>query len=95
MLGIWCSISSHHPSLPDHFPGNPLVPGVVLLEEVIATANQAGYAVTGIPAARLLNPLAPDEAFLIHLSCKGSKELAFRVEAEDTQSLARGRLATA
>ena len=29
-------IRADHPSLPGHFPGAPLVPGVVILDEVIA-----------------------------------------------------------
>ena len=29
-------IRANHPSLPGHFPGAPLVPGVVILDEVIA-----------------------------------------------------------
>ena len=29
-------ISADHPSLPGHFPGMALVPGVVILDEVLA-----------------------------------------------------------
>jgi 3-hydroxyacyl-[acyl-carrier-protein] dehydratase len=30
------TIGPDHPSLPGHFPGHPVVPGVVLLDEVLA-----------------------------------------------------------
>ena len=29
-------IHANHPTLPGHFPGAPLVPGVVILDEVLA-----------------------------------------------------------
>ena len=29
-------IAADHPALPGHFPGRPIVPGVVLLDEVMA-----------------------------------------------------------
>jgi len=33
-------LSSDHPSLPGHFPGNPIVPGVVLLDEALHAIEQ-------------------------------------------------------
>jgi 3-hydroxyacyl-[acyl-carrier-protein] dehydratase len=30
------TISADHPSLPGHFPGTPIVPGVVILDEILA-----------------------------------------------------------
>jgi 3-hydroxymyristoyl/3-hydroxydecanoyl-(acyl carrier protein) dehydratase len=57
-------IGSDHPSLPGHFPGRPLVPGVLILDEVVA----AIAAVTGesirivrMPQIKFVAPLQPDE----------------------------------
>jgi 3-hydroxyacyl-[acyl-carrier-protein] dehydratase len=41
------TISPDHPSLPGHFPGRPIVPGVVLLDEALALIGKH-YAATPI-----------------------------------------------
>lgn len=57
------SISPDHPSLPGHFPGNPVVPGVVLLGEVVRLAAEllGDLRVMGLPDAKFLSPLGPGE----------------------------------
>ena len=40
-------IHADHPSLPGHFPGAPLVPGVVILDEVIAALENDAPASAG------------------------------------------------
>lgn len=56
------TIAADHPSLPGHFPGRPVVPGVVLLDHAAAlVAAATGRAVLGYAAVRFLHPVLPDE----------------------------------
>ena len=66
-------VSAEHPSLPGHFPGAPLVPGVVILDEVLAALDEwrKDCQVTGIRTVKFLVPLNPDEPFTIRFSASG------------------------
>ena len=51
-----------HPCLPGHFPGRPVVPGVLLLDEALALlAPHVPGTVTGISSAKFLHPVTPGE----------------------------------
>ena len=65
-------IRANHPSLPGHFPGAPLVPGVVILDEVIAALAEwrQNSQLNGIRIVKFLAPLRPDQAFTIFLSLR-------------------------
>lgn len=62
-------IPADHPSLPGHFPGHPVVPGVVVLERVI-DAIEAGHGPLGalrLPQVKFLQPLLPGETACVVL----------------------------
>jgi 3-hydroxyacyl-[acyl-carrier-protein] dehydratase len=62
------TIPNLHPALSGHFPGHPIVPGVLVLDEVIETLRGRfgeQLLVTGLPAVKLSSPLKPDERLLI------------------------------
>jgi len=63
------SIAHDHPSLPGHFPGRPIVPGVVLLEQVIAAIERRHGALgpLRLPQVKFLQPLLPGEVATIAL----------------------------
>ena len=63
------SIDPAHPSLPGHFPGHPVVPGVVVLEHVLA-AIEAGHGPLGalrLPQVKFVLPLLPGELATVTL----------------------------
>lgn len=71
---IPCLIPADHPSLPGHFPGRPIVPGVVLLDEVVAAISAwqgQSFVPMVFPAVKFLSPLSPAESFTIHLRRAG------------------------
>ena len=57
------SIPHDHPSLPGHFPGRPIVPGVVLLERVLEAIEltHAPLAALRLPQVKFMQPLLPGE----------------------------------
>lgn len=55
-------ISAAHPALPGHFPGNPVVPGVVLLDRVAAALERwRGVRIARLPQVKFLRPLLPEQ----------------------------------
>ena len=86
-------IAADHPSLPGHFPGHPIVPGVVILDEVARSLEewQGGCQLTGIPAVKFIAPLRPDQPFTIRLTALDERQVQFRCTLHD-QLLAQGRL---
>lgn len=70
-------IDAGHPALPGHFPGHPVVPGVVVLDRVLAAIEAASEAVHGplgplrLPQVKFVQPLLPDEEARIEIEPVG------------------------
>ena len=64
------TVDPAHPSLPGHFPGDPIVPGVVLLDRVVeAIEAQAGpLRRLRLPQVKFLQPLRPGEPARVDLA---------------------------
>ena len=76
-------IAPDHPSLAGHFPGRPVVPGVVILDLVGAHAHAllgADRRLSRIPQVKFLAPLLPGETASIELDADASQgRVRFRV----------------
>ena len=85
-------IDAKHPALPGHFPGQPLVPGVILLEQVaLALRAWRGKRLTRVLEAKFVAPLLPDEAAMLRLmeADPASSRIRFEIQRDGTL-LARG-----
>lgn len=89
-------IPPSHPSLPGHFPGRPIVPGVVILDAV----QQAIEAEAGLlpplrlPQVKFVQPLLPDEQAEIVIESAAPGRWRFRVLRGDSL-LASGEMVAA
>ena len=78
-------IGHDHPSLAGHFPGRPVVPGVVVLDRVVAALEQAHGPLPPLrlPQVKFLQPLLPGETARVELE-GGAPRWRFRVLRDDT-----------
>ena len=83
-------IGADHPALPGHFPGNPVVPGVVLLRCVADALKQWRGVRLHRFDAKFLAPLLPEQEALIELREEGAR-VRFTIR-RDESVLARGVL---
>jgi 3-hydroxyacyl-[acyl-carrier-protein] dehydratase len=74
------TIARDHPALAGHFPGHPIVPGVLVLDAVIETLKHRfgdRLLVTGLPAVKLTSPLKPEEPLVISIESEDDETAAF------------------
>ena len=75
------TVPSDHPSLPGHFPGRPVVPGVVVLDRVL-DAIEARHGALGnvrLPQVKFVQPLLPEQSAQVELDALGAARWRFRV----------------
>jgi len=75
-------VPTEHPAFAGHFPGRPIVPGVVLLDRAIGFANDwldDGDARWQIGNAKFLRPVGPGETLRFLLRQRPGGGIAFTV----------------
>jgi acyl-coenzyme A synthetase/AMP-(fatty) acid ligase len=88
------SIAADHPAYAGHFPGRPVLPGVVLLDEALSAISAS----TGLPlsaselsSAKFLSPVTPGEPLTLEQRTLPSGSIEFEIRAAE-RLVARGTL---
>lgn len=75
------SIAPDHPAFRGHFPGRPIVPGVVLLDhalDAIGNLTDSDLSACQISAVKFLSPVLPGEP--VHVRCETLTNGAIRFD---------------
>ncbi len=91
-------IPAQHPCLTGHFPNNPVVPGVILLEKVESLLSQqlAHWTITELNHVKFLNTVLPEERIEITIDTSqltNNKTVSFSLYNIKTQTkVAAGKM---
>jgi 3-hydroxymyristoyl/3-hydroxydecanoyl-(acyl carrier protein) dehydratase len=97
MLSLPLAIAADHPAYAGHFPGRPILPGVVLLDEaLLALAALLGRAAATaqIKSAKFLSPVLPGENLRLDYLSTAAGVYRFELKAAE-RVVASGVLAFA
>ncbi len=78
------TVPHDHPAFEGHFPGHPLLPGVVLLTEALAAIAAAGVnpgREWTVESAKFLSPVAPGTQLAILHTAQPSGSIRFEIRA--------------
>lgn len=80
-----------HPTAAGHFPGNPIMPGALLLDEIVLAIAAAEGRNAGAPTARsvkFLHPVRPGDRLALRWDSDAAGETRFECFLLDPERLA-------
>jgi 3-hydroxyacyl-[acyl-carrier-protein] dehydratase len=77
-----------HPTAAGHFPGNPIIPGATLLDEVIAAIADGPLARIVIRSTKFLQPVRPGDVLELRWQLRDDGEIAFECRLRDPDRVA-------
>lgn len=88
------AIPADHPSFADHFPGAPILPGVILLDRVlsaIAASTEIDLLQSQLASVKFLSAVRPGEALRLEHETLTNGSISFSVHTAE-RMIASGRL---
>jgi 3-hydroxymyristoyl/3-hydroxydecanoyl-(acyl carrier protein) dehydratase len=86
MIVTALAIAADHPAYAGHFPGTPVLPGVVLLDATLDALEKAGKGPLGhweVSNAKFQSAVRPGEALTLHHETLPNGSIRFAIRAPD------------
>ena len=96
VLPIVLPIHDDHPAYAGHFPGRPVLPGVVLLDAALSAISDAtgrSLSTRELASAKFLSPVTPGETLTLEQRTTASGAIEFTIRANE-RIVARGTVAS-
>lgn len=86
MLNNSFMIPASHPSLDGHFPGHPIVPGVVILDRVVSglISQLQGVSLECVDYVKFMRPLSSNTVVLVTYQSKSRTVYRFSCECNSS-----------
>jgi 3-hydroxyacyl-[acyl-carrier-protein] dehydratase len=98
MNRLTLKIAANHPTGVGHFPGNPIIPGALLLAEVLRSIEQSEgrqFSACNVKAAKFLHPARPGDTVEIEYARSAQGTIEFQCTVAGTKVLSGGIVASA
>lgn len=93
MRSLELCIDPEHPAYAGHFPGRPITPGVVLLDEAmhrIAEAERISLRQCRISSAKFLKAVLPGTPLVLYYDCRANGQINFEIKDHEESVVALG-----
>jgi 3-hydroxyacyl-[acyl-carrier-protein] dehydratase len=85
-VGAWNTVehvfAADHPTAAGHFPGNPIIPGALLLDHVVRVAGR-GRTAREVRSVKFLRPVRPGDRVVIRWRATENSDVAFECRLAD------------